>query len=136
MPVGRRPEVFVRTLSMVEGQRLQGITRTAKEPCQLKWITHHANQCTWQMPPSGGSCHDPPDGAPDRSCCRGTRTVSADDGRLVPPRPTTGVHPARSAPGMRAGQAGPARLTERRERVADPGRSVSCRTRMPSLEDG
>ncbi len=30
--MGRRPEVFVRRVSMAEGQRLQRITRTAKDP--------------------------------------------------------------------------------------------------------
>jgi transposase len=34
--VGRRPEVFVRALSMPEGQRLQRITRTAKDPVRLR----------------------------------------------------------------------------------------------------
>ncbi|WP_233513384.1 hypothetical protein [Micromonospora craterilacus] len=34
--VGRRPEVFVRALSMPEGQRLQRITRTAKDPVKLR----------------------------------------------------------------------------------------------------
>jgi transposase len=34
--VGRRPEVFVRALSMAEGQRLQKITRTAKNPVKLR----------------------------------------------------------------------------------------------------
>ncbi|MER7475538.1 IS630 family transposase [Micromonospora sp. NPDC000018] len=34
--MGRRPEVFVRQVSMVEGQRLQRITRTAKDPVKLR----------------------------------------------------------------------------------------------------
>jgi hypothetical protein len=34
--VGRRPEVFVRALSMAEGQRLQRITRTEKDPVKLR----------------------------------------------------------------------------------------------------
>ena len=34
--VGRRPEVFVRQVSMPEGQRLQRITRTARDPVQLR----------------------------------------------------------------------------------------------------
>ena len=34
--MGRRPEVFVRALSMAEGQRLQKITRTAKNPVKLR----------------------------------------------------------------------------------------------------
>ncbi|MCW2144103.1 helix-turn-helix domain-containing protein, partial [Actinoplanes cyaneus] len=34
--MGRRPEVFVRALSMAEGQRLQKITRTAKNPIKLR----------------------------------------------------------------------------------------------------
>ena len=34
--MGRRPEVFVRALSMAEGQRLQKITRTAKDPVKLR----------------------------------------------------------------------------------------------------
>lgn len=34
--MGRRPEVFVRQVSMVEGQRLQKITRTAKDPVKLR----------------------------------------------------------------------------------------------------
>ena len=34
--MGRRPEVFVRALSMAEGQRLQRITRTAKDPVRLR----------------------------------------------------------------------------------------------------
>lgn len=34
--MGRRPEVFVRALSMAEGQRLQRITRTAKGPVRLR----------------------------------------------------------------------------------------------------
>lgn len=33
--MGRRPEVFVRQVSMAEGQRLQKITRTAKDPVKL-----------------------------------------------------------------------------------------------------
>jgi hypothetical protein len=32
----RHPEVFVRDLSMAEGQRLQKITRTAKDPIRLR----------------------------------------------------------------------------------------------------
>ncbi|MFG1886238.1 IS630 family transposase [Micromonospora sp. NPDC049102] len=34
--MGRRPEVFVRALSMPEGQRLQRITRIAKDPVKLR----------------------------------------------------------------------------------------------------
>ena len=34
--MGRRPGVFVRELSMPEGQRLQRITRTAKDPVRLR----------------------------------------------------------------------------------------------------
>ncbi|WP_307871857.1 helix-turn-helix domain-containing protein [Micromonospora sp. U21] len=34
--MGRRPEVFVRQVSMLEGQRLQRITRTAKDPVKLR----------------------------------------------------------------------------------------------------
>jgi transposase len=34
--VARRPEVFVRSLSMEEGRRLQRITRTAKDPVKLR----------------------------------------------------------------------------------------------------
>ncbi|WP_218001628.1 hypothetical protein [Microtetraspora malaysiensis] len=34
----RRPEVFVRPLTMEEGRKLQRITRSAKEPGQLHWI--------------------------------------------------------------------------------------------------
>jgi transposase len=34
--VARRPEVFVRALSMEEGRRLQRITRTAKDPVRLR----------------------------------------------------------------------------------------------------
>ncbi|MDI5936630.1 MULTISPECIES: helix-turn-helix domain-containing protein [unclassified Micromonospora] len=34
--MGRRPEVFVRQASMVEGQRLQRIGRTAKDPVKLR----------------------------------------------------------------------------------------------------
>ncbi|GAB3849430.1 hypothetical protein GCM10029963_33810 [Micromonospora andamanensis] len=34
--MGRRPEVFVRQVSMAEGQRLQKITRTAKDPVKLR----------------------------------------------------------------------------------------------------
>jgi hypothetical protein len=34
--VGRRPEVFVRQVSMAEGQRLQRITRTAKDPVKVR----------------------------------------------------------------------------------------------------
>jgi transposase len=34
--MGRRPEVFVRPLSMAEGQRLQRIGRTAKDPVRLR----------------------------------------------------------------------------------------------------
>ncbi|WP_424923246.1 hypothetical protein, partial [Actinomadura rubrisoli] len=34
--VARRPEVFVRALSMEEGRRLQKITRTAKDPVKLR----------------------------------------------------------------------------------------------------
>jgi transposase len=34
--MGRRPEVFVRPVSMVEGQRLQRISRTAKDPVKLR----------------------------------------------------------------------------------------------------
>ncbi|WBC03739.1 IS630 family transposase [Micromonospora sp. WMMA1976] len=34
--MGRRPEVFVRQVSMAEGQRLQRITRTAKDPVKLR----------------------------------------------------------------------------------------------------
>lgn len=34
--MARHPEVFVRDLSMAEGQRLQKITRTAKEPVKLR----------------------------------------------------------------------------------------------------
>lgn len=34
--VGRRPGVFVRPVSMEEGRRLQGISRTAKDPVRLR----------------------------------------------------------------------------------------------------
>ena len=34
--MGRRPEVFVRAVSVAEGQRLQRITRTAKDPVKLR----------------------------------------------------------------------------------------------------
>ena len=34
--MGRRPEVFVRQVSMAEGQRLQRISRTAKDPVKLR----------------------------------------------------------------------------------------------------
>src|SRR3954463_2276992 len=34
--MARRPEVFVRPLSMEEGRRLQRITRTAKDPVKLR----------------------------------------------------------------------------------------------------
>ena len=34
--MGRRPEVFVRAGSMAEGQRLQRISRTAKDPVKLR----------------------------------------------------------------------------------------------------
>jgi transposase len=34
--LARHPEVFVRDLSMAEGQRLQKITRTAKDPIRLR----------------------------------------------------------------------------------------------------
>ncbi|MFC7643238.1 transposase [Streptosporangium lutulentum] len=34
--MARRPEVFVRPLSMEEGRRLQRITRTAKDPIKLR----------------------------------------------------------------------------------------------------
>jgi hypothetical protein len=34
--VGRRPEVFVRPVSMEEGRRLQRISRTAKDPVKLR----------------------------------------------------------------------------------------------------
>lgn len=34
--MGRRPEVFVRQVSMAEGQRLQQISRTAKDPVKLR----------------------------------------------------------------------------------------------------
>jgi hypothetical protein len=34
--VARRPEVFVRPLSMDEGRKLQRITRTAKDPVRLR----------------------------------------------------------------------------------------------------
>jgi hypothetical protein len=34
--MGRKPEVFVRSVSMVEGQRLQRIGRTAKNPVKLR----------------------------------------------------------------------------------------------------
>lgn len=34
--MGRRPEVFVRSVSMAEGQRLQRISRTAKDPVKLR----------------------------------------------------------------------------------------------------
>ena len=34
--MARRPEVFVRSLSMEEGRRLQRITRTAKDPVRLR----------------------------------------------------------------------------------------------------
>ncbi len=34
--MGRRPEVFVRPVSMAEGQRLQRIGRTAKDPVRLR----------------------------------------------------------------------------------------------------
>lgn len=34
--MGRRPEVFVREVSMAEGRRLQRITRTAKDPVKLR----------------------------------------------------------------------------------------------------
>ncbi|MGC5332874.1 helix-turn-helix domain-containing protein [Micromonospora sp. DT62] len=34
--MGRRPEVFVRQVSMAEGQRLQRATRTAKDPVKLR----------------------------------------------------------------------------------------------------
>ena len=34
--MGRRPEVFVRPVSMTEGQRLQRISRTAKDPVKLR----------------------------------------------------------------------------------------------------
>jgi hypothetical protein len=34
--MGRRPEVFVRPISMAEGQRLQRTGRTAKDPVKLR----------------------------------------------------------------------------------------------------
>jgi len=34
--VARRPEVFVRALSMEEGRKLQRITRTAKDPVKMR----------------------------------------------------------------------------------------------------
>jgi hypothetical protein len=34
--MARKPEVFVREVSMVEGQRLQRISRTAKDPVKLR----------------------------------------------------------------------------------------------------
>lgn len=34
--MARRPEVFVRALSMAEGRRLQRITRTVKDPVKLR----------------------------------------------------------------------------------------------------
>ena len=34
--MARRPSVFVRALSMEEGRKLQGITRTAKNPVRLR----------------------------------------------------------------------------------------------------
>lgn len=34
--MARHPEVFVRDLSVAEGQRLQKITRTAKDPVKLR----------------------------------------------------------------------------------------------------
>ena len=34
--MARHPEVFVRELSMTEGQKLQRITRTAKDPVKLR----------------------------------------------------------------------------------------------------
>lgn len=34
--MGRRPEVFVRPVSMAEGQKLQRISRTAKDPVKLR----------------------------------------------------------------------------------------------------
>lgn len=34
--MARRPEVFVRALSMEEGRKLQRITRTAKDPVKLR----------------------------------------------------------------------------------------------------
>jgi transposase len=34
--MARHPEVFVRDLSMAEGQKLQRITRTAKDPVKLR----------------------------------------------------------------------------------------------------
>jgi hypothetical protein len=34
--VARRPEVFVRTLSMEEGRMLARVTRTAKDPVRLR----------------------------------------------------------------------------------------------------
>jgi hypothetical protein len=34
--VARKPEVFVRAVSMAEGQRLQPISRTAKDPVKLR----------------------------------------------------------------------------------------------------
>src|SRR4051812_18826041 len=34
--MGRRPEVFVRDVSMAEGQKLQRITRTARDPVKLR----------------------------------------------------------------------------------------------------
>jgi hypothetical protein len=34
--MGRKPEVFVRDISMPEGQKLQRITRTAKDPVRLR----------------------------------------------------------------------------------------------------
>src|SRR3954447_8634550 len=34
--MGRRPEVFVRPISMAEGQKLQRIGRTARDPVKLR----------------------------------------------------------------------------------------------------
>ncbi len=34
--MGRRPVVFVRPVSMAEGQKLQRISRTAKDPVKLR----------------------------------------------------------------------------------------------------
>jgi hypothetical protein len=54
--VGRRLEVFVRALSMVEGQRLQKITRTAKNPVKLRRAIVVLMSAQGQPGPDIGTC--------------------------------------------------------------------------------
>lgn len=100
--MGRRPEVFVRQVSMVEGQRLQRITRTAKDPVKLGRAIVGADvrpraAGVGHRPPALRSCG--PDVAWAGECGRGAEADPRDQHR---PRPTR--TPSHVAVGSRAAQ--------------------------------